>query len=324
VGSNVTLRRWGATMFIGRTGNQYVAGLNALTVAACCASTCALPRTHFESWLPPPTRVQFDFTHLTPERSSLCALLPMHRAAQGFWPLSESQTYRSCRARNRIAGRAAMRAYAVLDRSLCPRAVEAGASVVPLREALVMQIRSADIFHRTLGAALYQQPPLEFYLDAWHRSAQPWALVVAEDDSNPVVRTLAKLQARTPRLVVLLGRSWREDLKLLLCAPQIALAHSTLRYWLEDQPREAVFSHAFAATHGVYRRPEHIRNWSLWEDPGKRERWRAEPAQLLRLLHMTGKGRWRAVPPPAVSALTGSVAAGVVDNPFGMAYIRRQ
>eukprot|EP00310_Coccolithus_braarudii_P012431 CAMPEP_0183353242 /NCGR_PEP_ID=MMETSP0164_2-20130417/33146_1 /TAXON_ID=221442 /ORGANISM="Coccolithus pelagicus ssp braarudi, Strain PLY182g" /LENGTH=313 /DNA_ID=CAMNT_0025525891 /DNA_START=14 /DNA_END=956 /DNA_ORIENTATION=+ len=288
-------------MRVGRTGNQYISGLNALTIAACCASAGKLPEVHFERTLPRPTCVHFDFSHLVAEHSALCELLPMRRAAEGYWPLSESQTYRACAARNRIAGRAAMRTYAMLDSSHCPVTIEAGRRRAPLGDALVMQIRSSDIFKATLGAAMYQQPPLEFYLDAWERSGKAWAIAVAEDDSNPVMRMLARLQTKMPRLLVLMGRRWHDDLRLLLCAAHIALAHSTLRYFLEDQPRESVYTHAFHGAAAALRsRPAHIRNWSVWDDPGGRERWRASADQLLRLLRVTGKGRWRALQQPLV------------------------
>eukprot|EP00965_Chrysotila_dentata_P063555 2105879-Pleurochrysis_carterae.AAC.3 len=52
--NEVELSGWGSTFRIGRTGNQYIAGFNALGLAACCAAVAKLPANHFAPQLPFP------------------------------------------------------------------------------------------------------------------------------------------------------------------------------------------------------------------------------------------------------------------------------
>uniref|UniRef100_A0A7S4BXZ6 Uncharacterized protein n=1 Tax=Chrysotila carterae TaxID=13221 RepID=A0A7S4BXZ6_CHRCT len=282
--NEVELSGWGSTFRIGRTGNQYIAGFNALGLAACCAAVAKLPANHFAPQLPFPRRTRFDFTHLAPaENVSMCLRVPVRKHAEYFWPIGEGQQFRACAPHKLRAARDAMREYAAYDQTRCPASVLVGARTVPLAHTLVMHVRSGDIFPRPGGAAMYQPPPLSFYLDAWQKSNCTFAVVLSEDDANPCIPRFRALQTRTANVAVFTHRSWLEDLQLLLCAPQLALSHTSLRHWFEDQPRRALFSHQFSnAVDGalVLGRPAHVRDWWVWRDRVARGRWLASPQQL--------------------------------------------
>lgn len=116
-------------------------------------------------------------------------------------------------------------AYEVINKSR--GILEVGTDLIPLAEDhLVIHIRSGDVFVE-IPMSGYGQPPLAFYLKIIESESWELITIVAEDDGNPVLRSLREKYAQDSRVKVFTNRPLSEDLELLFRAVRLVSSNGT-------------------------------------------------------------------------------------------------
>jgi len=110
-------------------------------------------------------------------------------------------------------------------------------------DTLVINMRSgSDIFTpNPPPQADYMQPPLSFYQSVIKSGNYKKCLIVTEkDQKNPVIRALTE---RNPQIVLNQHRSVLDDVRLILSATHLVLAHSTFTWCLALMSRRLQVLH---------------------------------------------------------------------------------
>ena len=310
-----------------RAGNLFAVGRAAVVFAACCGGRAVLPKQAVYPSLPVPTVNAFNFRFeahgdrpgplLMPSqcksRAGEAALwwVPHGRAGLGT-PIDPPP---GCTRMAQQEGVTAFQLYARLVNASSRHSGDTAARsaqcptntsmldgrTVPLDQTLVMHFRTGDVFpppgflNPFIGP--YAQPPLAFYLAAWHHSSLPYALIIAQDARSPAVQVFHAFALDGP-LASSVGfrvgtSSFAEDLRLLSCAPHLVLSYSTLADLLAAQPHRTLYSFAFNGTgdrnipscSGTPRAaPTHVDAWWVWKSALPRYKWGASSRQQLGLL----------------------------------------
>ena len=227
-----------------RSGVMFEAVVNALQTAACCAGVARLPAASYAGWEATPPRSCFNFSHLPPPMRGPCNSSRLWRDATHFWFGRDIGRHCSSPSLWLAEATAVAAEYANLlpPAEACPEVAD--------NETLVAHVRSGDIFSAPRPNAGYGQPALSYYMQAWAHSALPQLLVVTEDLANPVARVMRQLERWWPPpphehsharpthgVRVRVGGTWRDDLRILLCARHLLLSKSSLSTLLLTNPR---------------------------------------------------------------------------------------
>lgn len=93
------------------------------------------------------------------------------------------------------------------------------------KDALVVHVRSGDVFDTNSEHHKYGQPPCNYYLNAISMHNWSEIILVAEDNKNPCVNVIANKTG-----VVFRKRSFNEDFALMLNAKSLVLSSGTFGY----------------------------------------------------------------------------------------------
>ena len=197
------------TTWVQGTGVQFVSLLNAAQLASCCGAALLLPSRFIfgES----SRKYQFP---LLKKRHSFCV---------NVTGSSDTFFYRRipdlCRTHEHRS-----RAYHAANRyAQVPIACRNGST------GTVAHLRTLDMDPTHAVHSEYAQPPLSFYLSAWKDTGDDALHVVHRDLSSPTAKVLALLGHTTSVGVEMQSHaSFSEDLRILLCARNLIMSHSSL------------------------------------------------------------------------------------------------
>ena len=311
--STINVSKWHV---YGGVGNRFEAVLNALQAGACCGARVLLPRdsllwdltaanqsssnAHGE-----PLRAPcFDFRRQPQQRQRAalqCAELtrtPQNAKNFFYKDLNGCFTAADHRGDAQLAGATYVGTHPSLA---CAAAGEEG-----LADTLYAHVRTGE-GRSGHPHPDYGQPPAAYYLAAWRASGLRRLRVVTGDAGCPVVRALLALRLDA-NVSVQNSSDFATDLRTLLCARHVVLAHSTLSTLVLGANR---------MLHTVYSyRPPPPNLWTascavsyLYTDGVRRaEHWRGTPSQQRELIY-GGMDRhiWfqQATRPPCLGLLHG-------------------
>lgn len=227
----------------GRTGNALISIIKALNFAYTCKLTIQLPlHDIFQAFDIQPDHSNFDFRSRNGTIPRFCSnvTLPITRRAGFFWKFPESVGVNSSdykKAQEEIpkfeSKEPCLRKYlGICEPHYC--VFPPKSAMTDQQNTIVGHVREGDVFPANFSEYKvhpgYGQPPLSYYLQAF--AAYKTIVVVGQPGNMGPVRKmmqlLNKVNVMESRDVHLTNGSWKEDVRVLMCAQNIVISKSTL------------------------------------------------------------------------------------------------
>lgn len=319
----------GGTLRYGRGGNRAITILNMMRYAASYGCVLKLPLVYYEG-LPPARFTVFDFS-LRGAKTDNVARNPQHYGACSPSPNIDwfhQEYYNGTRlyipevasvwGDDVFLAERAFNAYAGFDGpwvhdKKCPGNLQED-------DAIVIQVRSGDVFSNH-PHKLYWQPSYDYYLKTLSMRRWKQIVVFAEDEHNPVVGMLQKLEDKISgfsdsslerSLEVRVNANISDIVFNMACARNIVVAHSSMSaMWNTSINNQWIIQPWYASAHSADTRPPSCRTllaklrldaykWDRslnrthtigWHDGTYKDRdseWRANSAQKYKMLTFAG------------------------------------
>lgn len=196
------------TEWVQGTGIQYVSLLNAAQVASCCGAVLQVPSRFIFG---PAGFTEYQFTPA--HKHAFCVSVTGNSDKFFYRTIPES-----CRTNDHRS-----RAYHAANRY-----VQLPIACRNVSTRTVAHLRTLDMEPSRAVHSDYAQPPLSFYLNAWNHTGDDVLHVVHRDVSSPTAKVLALLSRRTASIEMHSHVAFSEDLRILLCAKNLIMSHSSL------------------------------------------------------------------------------------------------